>query len=182
MALRRVSKAEWLATALIELEEGGIAAVRIDRLAKKLGISRSGFYWHFTNRKDLYQAILEYWQFEFTDVVIKRISSEKGSPRDRLTSASEMIVKFNLARYDLAIREWAKHDPLALAAVKRVDKARYNYIRSLFAEMGFTGDDLEIRTSLFVCYHTWERNTFFDLPKSKIAKLRSMRLSFLMSM
>jgi hypothetical protein len=93
-----------------------------------------------------------------------------------------MIVKFNLARYDLAIREWAKHDPFALAAVKRVDKARYNYIRSLFAEMGFTGDDLEIRTSLLVCYHTWERNTFFDLPKSKIAKLRSMSLSFLMSM
>ena len=40
--IRRISKAEWLDAALNALEEGGIDAVRIERLAKKLGTSRRG--------------------------------------------------------------------------------------------------------------------------------------------
>ena len=49
----RVSKAERLAAALVALEKGGVEAVRVERLARALGISKSGFYWRFKNRTDL---------------------------------------------------------------------------------------------------------------------------------
>jgi AcrR family transcriptional regulator len=41
-----VSKNQWLAKALEALESGGVDGVKIEKLARALGISRSGFYWH----------------------------------------------------------------------------------------------------------------------------------------
>ena len=55
----RVSKDQWLAAALEELEKGGIEAVRVERLARILNVARSGFYWHFKNRDDLYRHLLD---------------------------------------------------------------------------------------------------------------------------
>ena len=40
---RHISKDQWLDAALVELEVGGVKAVRIDVLARKLSVSRSGF-------------------------------------------------------------------------------------------------------------------------------------------
>ena len=35
-----------------------------------------------------------------------------------------------------------------------------DYIREVFAELGFAGEELEMRTRLFVCYQSWERTMF----------------------
>ena len=56
---KRVSKGEWLDMALDILTHEGIEGVRIERLADRLGISKSGFYWHFRDRDDLYRQLLE---------------------------------------------------------------------------------------------------------------------------
>jgi len=56
----RVSKAEWLEKALDILEEDGLEEIKIDRLAKELKVSRSGFYWHFENRKALLRARVQF--------------------------------------------------------------------------------------------------------------------------
>lgn len=70
----RVSKAQWLAKALEELEDGGITAVRVERLAKALSVAKSGFYWHFDGLNDLHRHMLECWSREFTGVVTDRKS------------------------------------------------------------------------------------------------------------
>ena len=57
---KRISKAEWLEQGLEILEKEGIDAVKIERLAKELATSRSGFYWHFIDRNNLLQEILKY--------------------------------------------------------------------------------------------------------------------------
>jgi hypothetical protein len=72
----------------------------------------------------------------------------------------KMIQAHDLARYDLAVRAWARHDEMARDFVQRVTKARLDFIRRIFSEMGFDGDELEMRTMVFVCYHTWEGATF----------------------
>ena len=53
MNQKRTSKAEWLEKALEVLEAEGVNGVKINRLAKLLETSRSGFYWHFKGRSDL---------------------------------------------------------------------------------------------------------------------------------
>ena len=177
---RRVSKAEWLATALDMLERKGIDAVRIDRIAKRLRTSRSGFYWHFKDRDDLLDRLLEYWISEFTEDAINYYFQQELDGEETLFKLANMVDEFDLARYELPIRQWALQDERAQAAVSKANKLRMDFVRLQFKRLGFTGDQLDMRTHLFVCYHTWEKPMFFDMSKAKRAKLRRLRLELLM--
>jgi AcrR family transcriptional regulator len=171
--IKRVSKDQWLTKALETLESSGVEAVKIERLAKAFGISRSGFYLHFKNRQDLLEHLLDYWAREYTGVVTDNPDVVKLDPEKRLLSTMEMIRDKHLAKYDLAMTSWAKLDQQAHRVVKKVVKMRLDYLRTIFAELGFEGDELEMRTRLFVCYHSWESTMFADASKHKhLQKLR----------
>jgi AcrR family transcriptional regulator len=177
----RVSKGEWLSTALDELERGGIEAVRVERLAAILSVAKSGFYWHFKNRNDLHQQMLEFWLHEYTEVVTSNPQLQVGAPKVRLARITRTIQEHDLAKYDLAIRAWAKHDEIAQGFVERVTTVRFKFIRQIFSDLGFEGDELEMRTMLFVCYQTWENDTFGEMSIRKRSRIRKRRLEFLSS-
>jgi len=177
----RVRKDEWLATALDELERGGIEAVRVERLAKLLAISKSGFYWHFKDRKDLHQHLLDYWIHEFTEVVTSNPLLIRGKPIERLEKVSALIEENDLGKYDLAVRAWAQYDETAREAVGRVTESRLDFLRNIFREIGFVGEELEMRSTLFVAYHTWESATFARQSSRKRTRMRRRRLQLLTS-
>jgi AcrR family transcriptional regulator len=170
---KRVSKDQWLALALETLESNGVEGVKIERLARLLGISRSGFYWHFKNRQDLLEQLLEYWVREYTGIVSNDPHVKKLEPKKRLNTLMDMIRDKNLTKYDLAITAWAKTDPMARKVLKKALDIRLDYLHSIFAELGFDGDELEMRARLFVCYHAWEGTMFSDTSSQKnLQKLR----------
>lgn len=177
----RVSKADWLEKALEVLENDGLDEVKIDRLARELKVSRSGFYWHFENRQALIRAMIEYWGTEFTSVVSTNRKLLNVSPKERLYRIMKMILEHNLIRYELPMRACAEMDPVAKELVNRIYQERLDYLRSTFSEMGFEGEDLEMRTHLFVCYHMWEGVTFMNLSKAKRSKWLKMRVELLCS-
>jgi AcrR family transcriptional regulator len=178
---KRVSKAEWLHRALKVLESEGVQGVRVERLARDLGIAKAGFYWHFRDRPDLLQNVLDYWAHEFTAVVTDNPQLQEGDPKKRLYQTMLMILEHDLAKYDMVIRNWANHDPTAAKAVRRVTRMRLDFLRSIFSELGFRGRQLEMRTRLFVCYHSLEQNTFNDLSKDERRKLLRLRHKLLVS-
>ncbi len=90
-----------------------------------------------------------------------------------------IIQEHDLAKYDLAMRSWAKHDESAREVVQLVTAARLDFIRQIFSEMGFEGDELEMRTMLFVCYHTRESGTFEHMSPRKRTRYRKLRLDLL---
>lgn len=180
LASKRISKAEWLSAALETLEIEGIIGVNIEKLARKLGIAKSGFYWHFKNRADLLKQMLEYWTHEFTEVVIANADSMQGPAHKRLESVMHMIPQFELNKLDAAIYLWSKSDPQARKALNRVFKMRLDYIRKLFNELGFNGDELEMRVRLFVVYHSLEYIFFENEPKAKQERLLKLRARLLM--
>ncbi|MDH3608405.1 MAG: TetR/AcrR family transcriptional regulator [Gammaproteobacteria bacterium] len=175
----RKSKEDWLKIALDILEMEGIDAVRVERLAARLHIAKSGFYWHFKNRDELLKELLKFWEVNYTEIVIQELSMIEMDPAVRLNQVAEMIWKRDLTKYDLAIRIWAKHDPVARRTVKKVNKLRMDYIRSVFSELGFRGNDLETRTMLYVVYHSWERPMFGKYNQQKWEKLKKLRLALL---
>ena len=75
---RGISKAEWLEAASQALSEEGVAGIKVERLAKSLGIAKAGFYWHFKNRDDLLQQLLDYWTHEVTEVTRSYWGSNPG--------------------------------------------------------------------------------------------------------
>lgn len=170
-----VSKDQWLSLALDTLESKGIEAVKVEKLAKQLGISRSGFYWHFKNRQDLLQHLLDYWASEYTGVVTDNLDLKELNAEKRLLTTMKMVRERNLAKYDLAINAWAKTDPKVNDVVEKVVKMRLDYTRAIFSELGFKGNELEMRTRLFVCYHSWEGTIFPDLSDKKASQLQNLR-------
>jgi AcrR family transcriptional regulator len=177
--IKRVRKDQWLTKALDTLESSGVEAVKIERLAKAFGISRSGFYWHFKNRQDLLEHLLNYWVREYTGVVTDTPDVVKLDPKKRLLTTMEMIRDKHLTKYDLAMVSWARLDSQVQRVVKTVVKMRLDYLRGIFAELGFEGEELEMRTRLFVCHHSWEDTMFPDLSKQKHSKLLKLRYKYL---
>jgi len=174
-----VSKDQWLERALAALESKGVEAVKIERLARALGISRSGFYWHFKNRQDLLKHLLDFWVSEYTGVVTNNPDVLKLDPKKRLYTTMKIIRDKHLSKYDLAMTSWAKLDPQVLRVVKKVVKIRLDFLREIFAELGFEGDELEMRTRLFVCYHSGEDTMFPDLSNQKHSRLLKLRYRLL---
>jgi len=176
---RGVSKAEWLAAGLRALCEQGAASLTVEGLAKSLGIAKAGFYWHFKNRDDLLRQLLDYWTHEVTEVISENPEVITLEPIGRLTKTAEMILDYDLTRFEIAIRQWALQDQHAARAVKKVNRKRLDFIRSALSELGFTGDDLEMRTMLFVCYQTWESTMFREITRKRRRELIANRIELL---
>lgn len=177
---KRISKDEWLEAALNALEGEGVRGVRIEVLARTLGISKSGFYWHFRDREELLRQMLAYWEYAFTDVVIKSLSQSTLPPRERLMEAMHMVDNHKLAKFDLSIRSWANHDTRVMGIVKRVDRKRLEFVKALLAESGFRGEDLETRARLMMVFNSMAHTMQLGVPKKDYSKLLEQCNQFLL--
>src|SRR5690606_6770697 len=54
----RLSAEDWAQAALDLIAEHGVASVAVEPLARRLGVTKGSFYWHFPSRDALLQAAL----------------------------------------------------------------------------------------------------------------------------
>jgi len=66
----RLSREDWIQAALSELSGHGPDALKIDRVAAKLGVSKGSFYMHFKARENWYDAILDEWSHSYTNIIL----------------------------------------------------------------------------------------------------------------
>ena len=164
---KRFSQEEWLEKALRALAKEGGSVLSVDALAKHLGVSRGSFYWHFKDKSDFVLQLVDYWIEVYTKSIIDYLEQMDISADKKLLLLMEKIVTERLTQYDISIRAWASHDPVASRKVKKNDELRYNFVRSLFSEIGFKGEELEMRTRTFVVYNSLETGLFYKLSKKK---------------
>lgn len=164
---RGISKQEWLDAGLEALSMGGVSALTVLGLARSLGIAKAGFYWHFKDRGDLLRELLNYWSQQLTEVVTSNVELLSLEPKSRLIKTAQMIHDYDLAKYDMAFRQWALQDADVARTVKKVNQLRLHFVREALSELGFKGEDLEMRAMLFVCYHTWESNMFQEISRKR---------------
>ncbi len=152
MESKSLSRTSWLDAALRALDEGGVDAVKVLPLAERLGVTRGSFYWHFKNREDLLEALIEFWERRHTEAVLARATDAEGDARARLLALMEAVLQRREGRFESAIRSWARHDRKAAAAVRRADRDRLAFVTGLFREMGFSEDDSEARARVVYLY------------------------------
>src|SRR4051795_9600081 len=80
----RTHRASWIEEGLRALGVGGPDAVRIEKLAQTLGVSKGGFYWHFDDRRALLLEMLDSWDRVVIDEVIERVEAGGGEAREKL--------------------------------------------------------------------------------------------------
>jgi AcrR family transcriptional regulator len=144
----RTPRSSWIDAGLRALAAGGPDAVRIEPLARALGVTRGGFYWHFEDRRALLEEMLDTWERRCTDEVLERVEREGGDPRDKVRRAGTLTFSRELLPIDLAVRDWSRRDRSVARRLRRVDNRRIEYLRSLIGALSSDADDVEARSLL----------------------------------
>jgi len=119
-------------------------------LAESLGVTKGGFYGQFVDRNELLREMLDTWAAAVVDQVIDEVESRGGDARARLKRLFD-IAKLGmpgLLKMDLAVRDWARRDPMAAERLQRVDERRMEYMRTLFGELCSDDGEVEARCLL----------------------------------
>jgi len=150
----RLDAAAWIAAAFDVLADGGIDAVRVEPLAKALGITKGSFYWHFADRRALLDAMLEAWM-QGRVAAIRQQAPLRGAPAAVLRQVADLYTRNANARglaIELAIRALARTDDGAAKAVRGVDRERLQQVGDLFAALGWPRGEAQARAVLFYSY------------------------------
>jgi AcrR family transcriptional regulator len=149
MAKLQTPRAAWVDAAMRALAAGGPDAVRVEALAKELGVSKGGFYWHFEDRQALIEEALDAWERSGTEKVIATVEGGPVDPRGRLRRLFELAPSARgLFAVELALRDWSRRDPDIARRLHRVDDRRIEFLRSLFGQFIADQEDVEARALL----------------------------------
>jgi AcrR family transcriptional regulator len=155
----RTPRNRWIEEGLSALAAGGPDAVRIEPLAQALGVSKGGFYWHFSDRQALLDEMLDAWEHTWVDKVIEVVEAGDQDARSRLRRLFALAAASGseLLKIELAIRNWARREDAVAERLRHVDNKRMSYMRSLFGAICEDDDDVEARCllafSLFIGSH-----------------------------
>jgi AcrR family transcriptional regulator len=173
----RLGSAEWIEAALARLAEGGINEVRVELLAKELNVTKGSFYWHFRDRSDLFEQLLDSWR----DGRLLSISGQGGDNGDAPDVRLRCILDVYLDRanpkglaIEMAIRDWARRDPVARKRVKEVDAERLGLVTGLFSQLGYEKNDASTRALAYYSFIFGQG--LLAIPKSSLED-RSSRAS-----
>jgi AcrR family transcriptional regulator len=145
----RTPRSSWIEEGLRALGVGGPDAVRIEKLAQALGVTKGGFYWHFEDRDALLEEMLDAWERVVIDEVIERVEGAGGDARAKLRRLFRLAGSGgDLMQIELAIRDWARRDKAVAKRLRRIDNRRMQYMRSLFGTVRRDEDEVELRCFL----------------------------------
>jgi AcrR family transcriptional regulator len=163
-ALKRLDRYDWLVQGIETLRHSGIDGVCIEPMARSLGVTKGSFYWHFKDRGDFLDRLLEYWETEMTDKIAEHVAHTRGEPGKQLLALLEHIVNEEINLYDTAVRAWALYDARAAKVVRRVDERRLSYACQLFVDMGFSPEQADVRSRLSYFYVVGEYSAIVPEP------------------
>lgn len=130
---KRKSRADWIAAAREVLVRSGVDGVKVDRLASDLRVTRGGFYWHFTGRDELLEAVLDDWEkSNYAAIAAIRVSWKNSKPD--LNELVKLWIGEGTASpaFGMAIRVWARSDASIEEVIHRVDNEWINLLQLLF--------------------------------------------------
>jgi AcrR family transcriptional regulator len=145
----KISRERWIEIARTTLIREGIAGVKVNRLAKMLGVTRGGFYWRFKNPTELYEALLEDWRNTNTAPLLATLCGP-GEPAQRLRAAFRLWIEeqdFDPS-YDTAVRAWGALSRKVANIVHQVDDQRIDAFRQLFVDAGNPEQEAFIRARI----------------------------------
>jgi AcrR family transcriptional regulator len=149
LARGSLTRQDWVDAAIEMLVDQGIDAVRIDVLAKRIGMTRGSFYWHFESREDLLRAVLQAWRESTTENLTSRLERASNDPREQLRDLLSLPFRGRSAargaRIELAIRAWARRDAMARQFVDESDASRIAYASQIFSSLGFAAGEARHR-------------------------------------
>jgi AcrR family transcriptional regulator len=144
---QRLGRNDWVLAGYRALVQGGIAAVRVEPLARDLSATKGSFYWHFNDLGELHQTMLELWEALATTAITQAVRSSGRDPYGQLMLLVDMVSvrpdkAYGGAEIEPALRDWGRNDPRARAVLQRVDRQRLVDLQDFLRATGVTETEL----------------------------------------
>ncbi|WP_166416769.1 TetR/AcrR family transcriptional regulator [Cochlodiniinecator piscidefendens] len=139
----------WLDAAYDLLISGGVEAVKIQALAKAVGMSRPSFYWHFEHREAVLDALIARWESKNTTNLVVQTQKPSQSIEESIFHLFDCWLDVDLfdMRLDFAIRNWAQTSDVLKARLTEVDQMRMDALVQMFVRHGFDRDQAFARAT-----------------------------------
>ena len=145
----------WIKGAVAILADHGAERLRVEVLAKRLGVTKGSFYWHFKDRRDLQDAVLEFWKDGRIRDIRKQTQAEPGHEAAALLHTMEVYASARNRKgiaIEAAVRDWARRDAQAVAVVEEVDAERLACSCRLFLACGLSEEEAKARSVMLYAY------------------------------
>ena len=130
----------WAAAALDAMASGGLDAVAVEPLARRMGVTKGSFYWHFPNRDALLKAALELWEQRETVDVVTGLDQEPD-PYQRIVNLFKRAnSSYKAGRLYLALAA-ATDDVRVNEVVQRVSALRLGYLEKCYRALGMGAEE-----------------------------------------
>ncbi|MBA3931033.1 MAG: TetR/AcrR family transcriptional regulator [Xanthomonas sp.] len=143
----RLSADDWAQAALDLIAEQGVSAVAVEPLARRLGVTKGSFYWHFPSRDALLQAALERWEAGEQENIFGSLE-KVADPRERLRALFQLVgheVKPHIIYSELLK---ALDHPAVQPVIDRISQRRLDYLVAMFRQAGLQRTDATHRARL----------------------------------
>jgi len=145
-------KQDWINLGYKLFSEQGIAGIVVEKMAKKLKVNKSSFYWHFKTKKDFVTEIVSFWISKNTNQIISITDSEK-SGKEKFEKLIELSFKKEpFLDFNFFLKRYALKDKKIQSVIDEIDNQRIEYTKSILIEMNFSENDAKRKAQLFYKY------------------------------
>jgi AcrR family transcriptional regulator len=143
----RLSADDWASAALDLIAEQGVAAVAVEPLARRLGVTKGSFYWHFPSREALLVAALERWEKMEQELLFGELEPI-NDPRARLRALFNLVAHEYKSHVVYSELIKAMDHPAVQPVIGRVSERRLDYLTASFRQAGLVRTDARHRAQL----------------------------------
>jgi AcrR family transcriptional regulator len=166
----------WIKAAIAVLAEHGADGLRVEVLAKRLGVTKGSFYWHFKDRRDLQDEVLALWKDGRIRDIRKQTQSEPGARSPPCSTPSRSIPRRATARASPSKPPCATGRAAmrqAAAVVEAVDAERLACACRLFLACGLPEAEAQARSVMLYAYVFGVSLMRFGAFTSDVASLKA---------
>lgn len=130
------------------IAQEGVSALAVEALARRLGVTKGSFYWHFKNREALLQAALKRWEADDDAELQQHIGTAGDHPRERLGALFRWVSGEAQAHRIYAALLQALDHPLVKPMMTRVSQRRMDFLVLAYLQAGLDHDAARHRARL----------------------------------
>ncbi|MES9968529.1 MAG: TetR/AcrR family transcriptional regulator [Candidatus Thiodiazotropha sp.] len=146
-----ITKQQWLKAGIGVLAKHSLRGMKIGVICKNLRITTGSFYHHFKNLEEYQDALLAFYSEEYLEVYTKQARlDDLQDPVDRLKALGKLSLEQEFKNVNCAMRSWGAESPKACEANRKLDARAFEYVCSMFKELGQSESKAKINTYIFL--------------------------------
>jgi AcrR family transcriptional regulator len=150
-----LTREDWIDGAWEMLGESGVDGVRIEPLARRLGVTKGSFYWHFKERQELIDELLDRW-FTAWDNQLSPNFDTGADPAERIWALFESVIGRGTRGQTVSLRMLSHTDVDVAQRIEERDSQRLLFLTNRLKEIGFSGEEARVRGQVYQVLMTGE--------------------------